>query len=884
LNIGFNYFEGRLNLVGANKGVAITAHNAVTANTSGSALDFRQYQGAKVHVIVSGAGSFDIQVQTAPTSGGTYVTDTDNTTTAITASTTFTLHNLNSYVKLNIVNYSGSATISVYVTPVISTAMGGGAGSDVNVTNSTLAVTQSGSWSVGRTWSLASGTDSVTAVQSGTWAQNLTQVGGAAVSLGQKTAANSIPVVLPSDQGTIPIQGGAFLPATGSASANGADVIASTDISQAGAITLQITGTFVGTITFQASNDNTTFVSVAAFNIAASAAAVTTATAPGVFLVQSGYRYFRARFTAYTSGTATGTLVGNRMPTPSFFSGGSTAVTGTVAATQSGTWNITNVSGTVSLPTGAATAAKQPALGTAGTPSADVISVQGRAGMTALTVDGSAVTQPVSIAGTVAISAASLPLPTGAATETTLASILTNTPAPGQTTMAGSSPVVIASNQTAIPVSQNGTWTVARSWTMSSGTDSVSAIQSGTWNITNISGTVSLPTGAATSAKQPALGTAGTASADVITVQGVAGMTALKVDGSATTQPVSGTFWQATQPVSIAGTVAISAASLPLPTGAATAAKQPALGTAGTPSADVITVQGAASMTALVVDGSAVTQPVSGTINAVQSGAWSAGRTWSLSSGTDSVAATQSGTWNITNISGTISLPTGAATQSTLASILANTPAPGQTTMAASSPVVIASNQTAIPAAQSGTWNITNISGTVSLPTGAATETTLSAINNKLNETTVNGAAATVTADAQATAARTFRRLGGRLTNTNNGTAQPIQIGVEGGAAANTYTVTAAKELVISSLVFGAYGVANSDTNFFLEMGINNVWSVVLQGVVGRNSRPPFGLAVTFPEPMRIPAGVDVGFRVTQNATAAGLYSISTPDSYEVTA
>lgn len=69
----------------------------------------------------------------------------------------------------------------------------------------------------------------------------------------------------------------------------------------------------------------------------------------------------------------------------------------------------------------------------------------------------------------------------------------------------------------------------------------VSAAQSGTWNITNISGTVSLPTGAATAAKQPALGVAGTASADVITVQGIASMTALKVDGSGVTQPVSGT-------------------------------------------------------------------------------------------------------------------------------------------------------------------------------------------------------------------------------------------------------------------------------------------------------------------------------------------------------
>lgn len=64
-----------------------------------------------------------------------------------------------------------------------------------------------------------------------------------------------------------------------------------------------------------------------------------------------------------------------------------------------------------------------------------------------------------------------------------------------------------------------------------------------------------LPSGAATAAKQPALGTAGTPSADVITVQGASSMTALKVDGSGVTQPVS-------------------ASSLPLPTGAATSSKQ----------------------------------------------------------------------------------------------------------------------------------------------------------------------------------------------------------------------------------------------------------------------------------------------------------------------
>lgn len=144
----------------------------------------------------------------------------------------------------------------------------------------------------------------------------------------------------------------------------------------------------------------------------------------------------------------------------------------------------------------------------------------------------------------------------------------------GQATMANSEPVVIASDQSTVPVS---------------------AVS------------LPLPAAASTSAKQPALGTAGTASIDVITVQGIASMTALKTDGSAVTQPVSGTVTANAG----TGTMAVSAASLPLPTGASIAAKQPALGTAGTPSADVLTVQGATSMTALKTDSSATTQPVS---------------------------------------------------------------------------------------------------------------------------------------------------------------------------------------------------------------------------------------------------------------------------------
>lgn len=100
----------------------------------------------------------------------------------------------------------------------------------------------------------------------------------------------------------------------------------------------------------------------------------------------------------------------------------------------------------------------------------------------------------------------------------------------------GSLRVNIASDQVAIPVTQSGTWSLAANQStniaqingvtplMGNGTTGtgslrvtiasdntafgVNANQSGTWNINNISGTVSLPTGAATSANQSTIITA----------------------------------------------------------------------------------------------------------------------------------------------------------------------------------------------------------------------------------------------------------------------------------------------------------------------------------------------------------------------------------------
>ena len=143
----------------------------------------------------------------------------------------------------------------------------------------------------------------------------------------------------------------------------------------------------------------------------------------------------------------TATLVSGRVPvdpsgvtSPVSFTRLASA-TDSVAATQSGTWNITNVSGVVSLPTGASTAANQ----TTGNSSLSSIETKTPALVTGrVPVDGSAVTQP--------ISAASLPLPAGAATQATLSSIDAKFSALGQNTMSASTPVVLSSNHSDISV------------------------------------------------------------------------------------------------------------------------------------------------------------------------------------------------------------------------------------------------------------------------------------------------------------------------------------------------------------------------------------------------------------------------------------------------
>ncbi len=145
-------------------------------------------------------------------------------------------------------------------------------------------------------------------------------------------------------------------------------------------------------------------------------------------------------------------------------------------------------------------------------------------------------TQPVSIAASVAVTgpltntqlraspveidAASLPLPSGAATETTLSSIDGKLGSLGQKTMANSAPVVISSDQSAIPITGSITASnpsvgttgsaVPASGTLIGGTDGtnlrgIKTDASGELQVDVLSS--ALPAGAATSANQAPLTT-----------------------------------------------------------------------------------------------------------------------------------------------------------------------------------------------------------------------------------------------------------------------------------------------------------------------------------------------------------------------------------------
>lgn len=144
----------------------------------------------------------------------------------------------------------------------------------------------------------------------------------------------------------------------------------------------------------------------------------------------------------------------------------------TLAVTQSGTWNINDISGTVSLPTGASTSANQ----TNGTQKTRLTDGTNDVGVKQLS--SALVATDYGLITNTAIHGLSSGgggtyvdvkvTPSGALTVALgdISSVV------GQATMANSLPVVLASNQSAIPVTQSGTWNVG----LSAGTNLVGKV------------------------------------------------------------------------------------------------------------------------------------------------------------------------------------------------------------------------------------------------------------------------------------------------------------------------------------------------------------------------------------------------------------------------
>lgn len=365
-------------------------------------------------------------------------------------------------------------------------------------------------------------------------------------------------------------------------------------------------------------------------------------------------------------------------------------------------------------------------------------------GTTPWIVNGSGYTQPISVS--------SLPLPAGAATETTLSTLSSKIPAnltvSSNRLLVDGSAVTQPISAAALPLPSGASTSALQT----SGNASLISIDSKLTNPLPVSGPLTdaqlratpVPVSGSITATNASIGATGSSvPASATFVGGTDGTNlrafkvsttgVLSVDGSAVTQP-------------------ISAVSLPLPSGAATEATLAthAVAQGSTTSGQVGPLLQAATTTNRPTYSTGTTDPLSLTLGgclrtsiaqignadvSVGNGIAGTGvlRVAIASDNTAfAVNAAQSGTWNINNISGTVSLPTGAATSAnqvteiaSLASIDAGIPAAlGQTVMASSMPITIASDQTTLPVA------IANVSSaTVTSVTGNPASVTLLSSN-----------------------------------------------------------------------------------------------------------------------------------------------------------
>jgi hypothetical protein len=253
-------------------------------------------------------------------------------------------------------------------------------------------------------------------------------------------------------------------------------------------------------------------------------------------------------------------------------------------------------------------------------------------------------------------------LPTGAATavkqdtaNTSLASLETKL---GEVQASPTSNTVL-DRLKAITTALAGTLTVAAH----------AVTQSGVWNVTNVSGTVSLPTGAATAAKQPALGTAGSASTDVITVQGIASGVAQPVTGTLTAVTTVGTVTNVVHVDDNAGSLTVDGTVSV--TGVATAANQSTANTSlGNLETKIGEVQASPTANTVLDRLKTIATALAGTLTVATHAVTQSG-TWTVQPG-NTVNTTPWLTKAQRSATPTISIPAGSTSSTTLLALNTN--------------------------------------------------------------------------------------------------------------------------------------------------------------------------------------------------------------------
>lgn len=370
--------------------------------------------------------------------------------------------------------------------------------------------------------------------------------------------------------------------------------------------------------------------------------------------------------------------------------GGSLTVDGTVAVssigtsvTVNGTVAVSGVSGSVTVNDGGGslTVDGTVAVSSIGTS----VTVNGAVSANTRFFDGSSsyidvsslaplpVTGSVIQSGTWAVNAFvfSSALPVGAATESTLGTRLAEStftarvPVQGQAAMAASIPVAIASDQTAIPVSQSGSWAVSQS-----GSWAVAATQSGSWAVSQ-SGVWSVrqQDGSGNGVTSRTLGSA--QAQDIAIVDGSGNQITSFGGGTEYTEDAAA----AADPV---GNALIARRRDSLSTETTTDGDNTALNSTGKGELYVKHVDNVGVTGTL-----AATQSGAWTVTSNQGGSWNVGQsgTWTVGiSAGQTIAATQAGTWNvgtITAVAGTVTVDTELPAAATIAADAVTPTVPG---------------------------------------------------------------------------------------------------------------------------------------------------------------------------------------------------------------